>query len=296
MTDSHTYSLINHQTRELAFNIQEFDDLSHFDKVQRLNYYSLIWIYEGEGEAVVGFNSYDYQANHLFSFTPYQPFLFNSNKPSKGISIHFHSDFFCIHKHDHEVSCNGVLFNNIYDSPFVKIDDNSISSFQMILQGIKQDLENNPMAVSESILSYLKLFLIHAARLRDMQRSQGGDSKVEEAFVPQKLRDLIESDFRSKHSPKDYADSLHLTPKALGKISKKYFNKTLTTLIAERVIVEAKRELYLTNKTVKEIAFELGYEDEFYFSRFFKKNTSITPSEFRQTVGFGKAEEMGSKN
>jgi len=48
--------------------------------------------------------------------------------------------------------------------------------------------------------------------------------------------------------------------------------------------------LYLTNKSVKEVAYELGYDDEYYFSRFFKKNVNISPQTYRETVGFGKAE------
>jgi len=83
---------------------------------------------------------------------------------------------------------------------------------------------------------------------------------------------------------------LNISPNALARITKSYFNKTLTDLITERIIIEAKRELYLTNKTVKEVAWELGYEDEYYFSRFFKKNVNISPQIYRQTVGFGKAE------
>ncbi len=59
-------------------------------------------------------------------------------------------------------------------------------------------------------------------------------------------------------------------------------------MIAERIVIEAKRELYLTNKPVKEIAFELGYNDEYYFSRFFKTNADVSPQLFRETVGFGK--------
>ena len=82
---------------------------------------------------------------------------------------------------------------------------------------------------------------------------------------------------------------LNITPKALGKITKDHFNKTLTHLISERIIIEAKRELYLTNKAVKEIAYELGYEDEHYFSRFFKNNAEISPQMYRETVGFARA-------
>ena len=94
--------------------------------------------------------------------------------------------------------------------------------------------------------------------------------------------------FKTKHSASDYADLLHITPKALAKITKNHFNRTLTNLIAERIIIEAKRELYLTNKPVKEIAYELGYDDEYYFSRFFKNNAEVSPQMYRDTVGFAR--------
>lgn len=286
------YALINNQAGDLAFKVYDFEDIASFSQIQRLNYYSLIWIKSGKGNVIVDFNTYAYEPNHLFSFTPYQPFLFETTQATKGSIIHFHSDFFCIHKHQQEVACNGVLFNNIYESPFVKIDDLSIDSFEMLLREMKKDIENNQMAMHESILSYLKLFLIHAARLRNKQTSDFENSPSEVAFIPQKLKDLIEQKYKIEHAPKAYAKALHLSPKALAKISKKYFHKTLTELISERIIIEAKRELYLTSKSIKVIAADLGYEDEFYFSRFFKKNTSITPSQFRQTVGFAKAEKI----
>ena len=81
-----------------------------------------------------------------------------------------------------------------------------------------------------------------------------------------------------------------VTMQKLAKITKNYFNKTLTDLIAERIIIEAKRELYLTSKTVKEIAHGLGYQDEYYFSRFFKANADVSPQLYRETVGFARAE------
>lgn len=71
---------------------------------------------------------------------------------------------------------------------------------------------------------------------------------------------------------------------------RKHFDKTLTKLLAERIIVEAKRELYLTSKSVEKIAYLLGYRDEYYFSRFFKKHAGISPRRYRLTVGFDKLE------
>ena len=63
-------------------------------------------------------------------------------------------------------------------------------------------------------------------------------------------------------------------------------------MIGERIIMEAKRELYLTSKPIKEIAYILGFKDEFYFSRFFKRNTDVSPQLYRDTVGFAKAEKL----
>lgn len=290
MINHTTHTLINKQSGELAFKMYRFDSLTQFDHIQRLNYFTLVWIKKGKGTVTADFSEFDFTDNYMFSFSPYQPFMFDmESDDTEGVIIHFHTDFFCILKHHEEIACNGVLFNNVYDTPHVLIDAASLPTIEMIFGEMEKDIDKNDLAMNESVISYLKLLLINCARLKNQQSEPAMRLKSDESFVVQKLKDLIDQDFRIKHSPKDYAQALHITPKALGKISKTHFNKTLTTLISERIIIEAKRELYLTNKTVKEIATELGYDDEFYFSRFFKKNTSITPSVFRKTVGFDKA-------
>jgi AraC family transcriptional activator of pobA len=98
------------------------------------------------------------------------------------------------------------------------------------------------------------------------------------------LKDVVEKNFSHHRNPGFYAGLLHITPKALGKLVKKHFNKTLTDLIHERVLIEAKRELYLTEKAIKVIASELGFEDPLYFSRWFKKHTNISPEMYRETL------------
>lgn len=106
------------------------------------------------------------------------------------------------------------------------------------------------------------------------------------------LVDLIETNFCEVHAPQSYAELLCMSPKTLAKITKKYLNKTLTDLIVGRVMIEAKRELYLTSKSVKEISSILGYQDEFYFSRLFKKRAGVSPDIYRKTVGFAKLEKQ----
>lgn len=284
------FTLVNPQNGNLAFKLFSFEDNHFFDHLQRNNYFSLIWVKEGKGTLKADFAAYDFNANTLFAFSPYQPYMIATDESLKGVAVYFHSEFFCIYKHHKEVSCNGVLYNNIYNPPFVAVDEPSAATFEMLCDQIRTEMQNPDLAQYELLVSYLKIFLITAARLKTQQQPQAAAvlSDNKEPFILQKLKDAIEENFKRKHSPSDYAELLYITPKALGKITKSYFNKTLSSLINERIIIEAKRELYLTNKTVKEIAYELGYDDEYYFSRFFKVNADVSPQMYRETVGAGK--------
>lgn len=285
-----TFTLINPQTGNLAFRVFEFRENSSFDQVQRLNYYSLIWVQKGSGVVKADFSESSFSANTLFAFSPYQPFVFEAEERLEGIALNFHPDFFCIHKHHQEVACSGVLFNNIYNPPFVSIDETTAINFEMLLGQMKTEMQNPALAQYELLVSYLKIFLITASRLKSDKHIENTETSKDskEPFILQNLKNYIEIHFKTKHSASEYADLLNISIKALAKITKSHFNKTLTDLISERIIIEAKRELYLTNKAVKEIAYELGYEDEYYFSRFFKNHSNISPQIYRETVGFGK--------
>lgn len=292
MVSNTNYTLVNPKTGNLAFKIYPLNGDQPFDHIQRLNYYSLIWIQEGSGRLKADFSEYEFSENTLLAFSPYQPFMLTTNTEIKAVVIHFHPDFFCIHKHHKEVSCHGVLFNNIYESPMVEIDASAQSTFAMIIEQLKDEMNKSALAQYEILISYLKIFLITASRLKKEQQDEGSQentSSDNEPFILQTLKNYIETHYRSIHSANEYASMLAITPKALTKLTKTHFNKTLTDLISERIIIEAKRELYLTNKTVKEIAYELGYNDEYYFSRFFKKNAEVSPQLFRETVGFDRA-------
>ena len=291
MEENNCFTLINPQTGNLAFKLQFFENENPFDTIHRLNHYAVIWIKEGAGNVHADFSDYTINANSLYSFSLYQPFQFKAEKHLSGIALYFHPDFFCIHKHHKEVACNGVLFNNIYNSPSIKIDSKTEINFNMLIEQLKLEMQNPALAQYELLVSYLKIVLITASRLKTEQQEAKNveTNKHDEPFILQNLKNFIETHYKTKHTASDYANMLAITPKALTKLTKSHFNKTLTELIAERIVIEAKRELYLTNKTVKEIAFELGYNDEYYFSRFFKKHVDLSPQLFRERIDFDSA-------
>ncbi|TSD67877.1 helix-turn-helix domain-containing protein [Inquilinus sp. KBS0705] len=284
------FTLINPQTKALAFKIFAFEDDTYFNQLKNYNYYSLILVTKGNGKLTADFSEYEFKENSLMSFSIYQPYMIKAKAEFKGLLINFHPDFFCIHKHQEEVACNGVLFNNIYQSPQVQLQDKEMELLTGLVNDLKMEMQNTAVAQYELMIAYLKIFLINASRMKiNTQLLQTSGTK-KEPFILKTLKDAIEEHYKSKHSASDYADMLNISAKALNRISKTHFNKTLSNLIAERIIIEAKRELYLTAKPVKMIAYELGFNDEFYFSRFFKSNAEVSPQIYRETVGFARAE------
>lgn len=290
MLDKSTFTLANPQNGNLAFKLSFFEDNCQFKEIQRLNYFSLLWIKKGNGKVKVDFSEYDFVENQLLAFSPYQPFMITSDEKLEGVAIHFHPEFFCIHKHQAEIACNGILFNNIYKPPYVFVDEPSQNILNMIVDQMITEMQNPELAQYELLVSYLKIVLITTTRLKNQQQPDDEYISKDTAapFILQNLKNYIESHFKTKHSASDYAELLNISPKALAKITKNHFDKTLTDLISERIIIEAKRELYLTNKAVKEIAYELGYDDEHYFSRFFKNNAQVSPQMYRDNVGFAR--------
>ena len=292
MNENDISTLIDPQNGNLAFKIFSFNNGNHFDHIQRLNYHSLILIISGTALLKADFSEYQIEQSSLLYFSPFQPFMLSGVKDIDGICVNFHSDFFCIFKHHQEIACNGVLFNNVYQHPYVLLTNEELQTFIALIQQMREEVRNGVLGQRELLISYLKIFLITATRIKV---SQSPDEKrevqpVSEHFIIQHFKEAIEKHFKTMHSPSDYANLLNISVNTLAKISKSHFNKTLTSLITERIVIEAKRELYLTSKAVKQIASELGFDDEYYFSRFFKNNTDVSPKQFRETAGFGRAE------
>jgi AraC-like DNA-binding protein len=99
---------------------------------------------------------------------------------------------------------------------------------------------------------------------------------VYQAFVP-----LLEQHFADRHDVQYYADTLHLAPVKLARHLNAILGKTTKQIIDERVVLEAKRLLQYTPQTVGEIAYALGYSDQFHLSKTFKRLTGLSPQEYR---------------
>lgn len=272
------------QSGERSLAISGFDDAGAFAEPRQDPYFSILLINNGKGRAVRDGGTFEFAGPCLLCFSIYQPYSFAAEGRVDGVLLNFHPSFFCLFEHRHEVSCNGVLFNNLYDTPVVELTPETAGMLDTIVLQLRDELGSREQPDKDILLSFLKVFLINASRIKLEQQQADITGRVTPILAD--LTAAIEAHYKTHHQPRDYEALLHVTAAVLNKASKQFFRKTLTALIAERLIIEAKRQLYLTTKPVKEIAFELGYIDEFYFSRFFKKNVGVSPLLFREKVAY----------
>jgi len=245
--------------------------------------YTVFFIPEGTGTYHADFGVFNFKGPVLLFSTPLQVIYVEECKLLNCKMLQFHGDFYCIEFHREEVSCNGLLFNNIYIDPVVVLSDKEAGLFNSLLIDLDAELEE--AEPSEIILrAYLQLFLAKSSAIKLKAIAEDKD-KTEKDEQMDRFKKLLDEHFLTLHKPSDYAALLAMTPDNLTKRSTRYFKKTPSQLIQERLILEAKKQLHLTRKSIKEIAWNLKFKDEFYFSRVFKKFTKVSPQAFRDKTG-----------
>jgi AraC-like DNA-binding protein len=199
-----------------------------------------------------------------------------------GILIHFNRDFYCIEIHDQEVACDGILYNNVFEIPFIQLDENQSKDIQNIIQEIKTEMNNEDSSTEEMLRILLKLIILKSTRIWKQQHQLAENNQHNDVQFLRKFSKLVEQHYKTHHTVADYAELLFVTPKNLSKKIGLISKNTPNDIIKDRIILESKRLLAHTKMTVKEIAYSLNYEDDAYFIRFFTKHTGLSPVSFRK--------------
>jgi AraC-like DNA-binding protein len=245
------------------------------------NYYRILWILNGETSISVDGINYKLKENQIVFLTPLNKLELNDTS-HEFRSLIFNREFYCIQDHDQEVSCHGYLFFGSSDVPILSLEKNEQISFELLYQDMSEEFNTEDQIQGEMLQILLKRFLIKSTRLarKILKNPEINQDKLD---TIRQYNVLVEMHFRNKHKVSDFADLLNKSPKTLSNLFKEYNNKSPLRVIQDRIILEAKRLFLYTNKSAKEIAFELGFDDSAHFSRFFKKIVGKNPTEFKNT-------------
>lgn len=239
-------------------------------------------------ELTVDFNHYKTNKPSLFFLT--NQHLSIQKGKDESMLLFYNRDFYCIQIHDKEVACDGLLFHNVFEIPFLELDDSETSLIKSLFQNIQDELEWKDSSAEEMIRTYVKQIIIRATRKWKKQNLDNDTHRIpgSELDIFRDFSRHLEIHFRKKHNVSEYADLLHIAPKTLTHKFKNLNLESPNQLIINRILLEAKRLLFYTDKPIKEIAYDLGYEDPAYFNRLFTNKTGSTPANFKKNYIAGK--------
>lgn len=195
--------------------------------------------------------------------------------------IRFNRNFYCIDNHDSEIGCKGVLFFGASRVPIVNLDDSNRKKMEILWTVFKAELESKDQLQLEMLQMLLKRFLILSTRIFK-DENQIVNQEETKLDVIRNFSYLVEVHYKTKHTVAEYADLMNKPAKSLTNLFAQHIHKTPLQIIQDRVFLEARRILINSEKSIKETAFELGFEDIQSFSRFFKNKQGISPKEFRE--------------
>jgi AraC-like DNA-binding protein len=250
------------------------------------SYYQIIWFFNAKGTHTVDFKIYDIKENTILFITKDQIHAFDDNYDCEGWLIHFNESFF-MHT-DVDIFLKYNIFKT-QENPCYALETETLSKGKNYIDLIIAELKNRKdFGFEDSVRFLLKCFLINLERVhqkRDTKNINPNDAYTLQLY---QFKELIELNYKKGLPINEYGDLMNISSKTLNTITKKVIQKSPSELIAERIILEAKRLLKFTSLRICEIAFRLGFEDPSYFIKYFKRYVKLAPLEFRKSKNYPK--------
>lgn len=258
--------------------IKPFNEITYLQKPRRVLKFILVWCSHGKLTLIVDENAFELQENQVITITSGQIHYFKENTNAKGYILEFTYAFFCNNDNDIELVFHNGLFCHFAINEIIALNDNPFVGQELGI--IEKELTEKPYQYLLSIHSRIELILVAINRSKMLL----GDEIYKPDALFLKFLEIVRSNFSKNFTVRQISISLNTTEAKLNELSKIHTGKTAQNVIYELVISEAKRLFTYKKMTTKEVAYELGFNDPFYFSNFFKKNTNQSPKSYKENL------------
>ena len=248
----------------------------------RNDFYQITWSAIGKpGKLWIDLDCYDLKPNMMCFISPGQIHAWELEGPAIGYVLGFTHRFFSDSPDDAAALIQLPYFHGVGAAPVLHADEDLANLITTICQRLERETQSTLGGQTAALRSYMRIILIEARRAHE---ASPGARHLEEAAVAltKQFAQLMEAHYLTTTSVADYAAMLHVTANHLIETVRRCVGIPPGKLIHERLLLEAKRLLRYSDLPVADIADQLNFEDPSYFSRFFKKHTGFSPSEFRE--------------
>lgn len=258
---------------------KDLHEIGYSLKPHRHDCYLMLFITQGGGTHTIDGENFKITPPCIFFLTPGQIHSFEFTKNIAGYVVYFTMDFYLHYARERHFDKIPFFRSSQYKT-IVNTTAESMKSIVVLLEEMLSEFTLSLAAKEDALRNFLDILLIRMNRIWD-QREQRTPGKIITVVQIRKLMRLIETHYKKIKTPGEYARLMSLTTNHLNTVCKQTLKRTVTELIHDRIILEAKRLLAYTDWGVKKIANDIGYKDNSYFLRLFKKKTGMTPDQFR---------------
>jgi len=283
-----TYHKVQQGDKSTTIRVAELSEAYHKnngkpDKPHRHDFYTVLMVEKSQGEHIIDFKSYPLGERQVFFIAPDQVHQIIDTAPPKGFAVLFSRAFLAANNIQEAFIRDMNLFHDFGYAPPIELSEVAMTKVCRYASDMLQ-LQNKPVAyIDEALGALLKLILIQCHNACTLPESIFQQSMDGKNVLLRNFKDLIEQNFKNWHSVSQYAEALNITTDHLNRVVKSQTGKTAKEHIQSKIIVEAKRLLYFSSLSLKEISYELGFNEPGNFSAFFKKNVGLSPSDFRSS-------------
>lgn len=262
-----------------SFAVESWEK-KHFDdqRVHRATYNRIFLITSGSGQAIIDDSSYPIAGNQLLLVAKGQLFTFSADTVLTGHVICF-GDCFWERAPDSASNCKAVLFNNASDNQQIPLTADDLQDLNPLFKTLYAEFTKAAYINKlDAMAAYLKIIMIKIANI-NASLSKGYDSYDNQLY--RQFLELVSRQYQNTHEVAEFAKQMGISTRKLTELCNRCAGKGAKDIINGQLISEAKRSLQFSAKPVKEIAYHLNFSTPEQFSHFFKKNTMVSPHQYR---------------